>query len=204
MITKTRTMRASFVALALMLLSTTTLAANYGGLRGAPTILDKLVATDGAQALVAAVLVVDDAKALPFSLAELLGDKREEVVLLAPTNTAFEKLLNLDAGTLDGLSIDDIQRELPFLLPPELGVEDVAAVLLKHAALPRKANRFTASERALLAKGELEVADESVFPVSIGNAGIRINYETSIIEPNVFVRNGVIHFIDTVITDSED
>lgn len=204
MITKTRTMRASFVALALMLLSTTTLAANYGGLRGVPTILDKLVATDGAQALVAAVLVVDDAKALPFSLAELLGDKREEVVLLAPTNTAFEKLLNLDAGTLDGLSIDDIQRELPFLLPPELGVEDVAAVLLKHAALPRKANRFTASERALLAKGELEVADESVFPVSIGNAGIRINYETSIIEPNVFVRNGVIHFIDTVITDSED
>jgi uncharacterized surface protein with fasciclin (FAS1) repeats len=126
------------------------------------------------------------------------------VVLLAPTNTAFEKLLGLDAGILDGMSIDDIQRELPFLLPPELGVEDVAAVLLKHAALPRKANRFTASERALLAKGELEVADESVFPVSIGNAGIRINYETSIIEPNVFVRNGVIHFIDTVITDSED
>ena len=204
MITKTQTIRATFVALALMLLSTTTLAANYGGLRGVPTILDKLVATDGAQALVAAVLVVDGAEALPFSLAELLGDKREEVVLLAPTNTAFEKLLNLDAGTLDGMSIDDIQRELPSLLPPGLGVEDVAAVLLKHAALPRKANRFTASERALLAKGELEVADESVFPVSIGNAGIRINYETSIIEPNVFVRNGVIHFIDTVITDSDD
>ena len=55
-----------------------------------------------------------------------------------------------------------------------------------------------------MAKGELEVADESVFPVSIGNAGVRINYETSIIEPNVFVHNGVIHFIDTVITDSED
>ena len=204
MITKTQTIHATFVALALMLLSTTTLAANYGGLRGVPTILDKLVATDGAQALGAAVLVVDGAEALPFSLAELLGDKREELVLLAPTNTAFEKLLNLDAGTLDGMSIDDIQRELPFLLPPGLGVEDVAAVLLKHAALPRKANRFTASERALLAKGELEVADESVFPVSVGNAGIRINYETSIIEPNVFVRNGVIHFIDTVITDSED
>jgi uncharacterized surface protein with fasciclin (FAS1) repeats len=204
MITKTQTIHATFVALALMLLSTTTLAANYGGLRGVPTILDKLVATDGAQALVAAVLVVDGAEALPFSLAELLGDKREELVLLAPTNTAFEKLLNLDAGTLDGMSIDDIQRELPSLLPPGLGVEDVAAVLLKHAALPRKANRFTASERALLAKGELEVADESVFPVSVGNAGIRINYETSIIEPNVFVRNGVIHFIDTVITDSED
>lgn len=204
MITKKRTIRATFVALVLMLLSTTTLAGAYGGLRGVPTILDKLVATDGAQALVAAVLVVDGAGALPFSLAELLGDKREELVLLAPTNTAFEKLLKLDAGTLDGMSIDDIQRDLPFLLPPELGVEDVAAVLLKHAALPRKANRFTASERALLAKGELEVADESVFPVSIGNAGVRINYETSIIEPNVFVRNGVIHFIDTVITDSED
>ena len=34
-----------------------------------PTILDTLVNTDGAQALVAAVLVVDEAGALHFSLA---------------------------------------------------------------------------------------------------------------------------------------
>jgi uncharacterized surface protein with fasciclin (FAS1) repeats len=201
---QTKTIQATFGALVLMLLSTTALASNYSGQRGVPTILDKLVATDGAQALVAAVLVVDSAGALPFSLAELLGDKREEVVLLAPTNTAFENLLGLEAGTLDGLTIDEIEGGLPALLPPGVGVEEVAAILLKHAALPRKANRFTASERALLAKGEIEVADESVFPVSVGNAGVRINYETSIIEPNLFVRNGVIHFIDTVITGSPE
>ena len=86
MITKKRTIRATFVALLLMLLSTTTLAGAYGGLRGVPTILDKLVATDGAQALVAAVLVVDGAGALPFSLAELLGDNmRSWCCWLPPT-----------------------------------------------------------------------------------------------------------------------
>ena len=125
---QTKTIQATFGALVLMLLSTTALASNYSGQRGVPTILAKLVATDGAQALVAAVLVVDGAGALPFSLAELLGDKREEVVLLAPTNTAFENLLGLEPGTLDGLTIGEIEGALPALLPPGVGVDEVAAI----------------------------------------------------------------------------
>jgi uncharacterized surface protein with fasciclin (FAS1) repeats len=167
----------------------------------APTILDKLVQTDGAQAVVAAVLVVDEAGALPFSLGDLLGNRKAEVVLLAPGNAAFEKLLGLDPGTLNGLTIAEVKDALPGLLPPGVGVDAVAAILLKHAALPKRANLWTASENALLKKGSITVADESVFPVGIGASGVQINYETTIIKPNINASNGVIHYIDTVIVD---
>jgi uncharacterized surface protein with fasciclin (FAS1) repeats len=165
------------------------------------TVLDVLQRTDGAQAVVAAVLVVDEAKVLPFSLAELLDDRRAEVVLFAPSNAAFEDLLGLVPGTLDGLSIEEVQSALPGLLPGGVGAAEVAAILLKHAALPRQANLFTASETALLRKGSVSVADESVFPVGIGATGVQINYETTIIRANLSARNGVVHFIDTVILD---
>lgn len=171
------------------------------GHKNTPTILDRLVATDGAQAVVAAVLVVDEAGALPFSLADLLGNPEAEVVLLAPSNAAFEKLLGLDPGTLDGLDIDGVKHALPGLLPEGVGVDAVAQILLKHAALPEKANLRTASENALLRKGSIMVADESVFPVGVGASGVQINYETTIIKANIRARNGVVHFIDTVIID---
>ena len=90
---------------------------------------------------------------------------------------------------------------MPGLLPGGVGVEEVARILLKHASLPRRANRFTASENALLARGSIVVADESRFPVSVGASGVRINYETTIIKADIIARNGVIHFIDTVIVD---
>ena len=45
-----------------------------------PTVLDILSEVDGAQAVVAAVLVVDEEGVLTFSLAELLGDKNAELV----------------------------------------------------------------------------------------------------------------------------
>ncbi|MDH3712217.1 MAG: fasciclin domain-containing protein [Gammaproteobacteria bacterium] len=171
------------------------------------TILGKLLRTDGAQALVAAVLVVDEAGALPFSLAELLGDRHSKVILLAPGNAAFEKLLGLDAGTLNGLSVTDIKGALPGLLPVGVGADEVAAILLKHASLPgrhrghRHWGHRNASEDALLKKGEITVADERTFPVGIGASGVSINYETTIIKPDIFAKNGVIHFIDTVIVD---
>lgn len=176
--------------------------ADYGfadGKRG--TVLDVLQRTDGAQAVVAAVLVVDEAEVLPFSLAELLDDRRAEVVLFAPGNAAFEELLGLDPGSLDGLSIEEVKDALPGLLPSGVGAAEVAAILLKHAALPRSANLFTASEKALLRKGSITVADESVFPVGIGASGAQVNYETTIIRADLSARNGVIHFIDTVILD---
>lgn len=174
----------------------------YGwGYKKSPTILDKLIATDGAQAVVAAVLVVDEAGALHFSLAEVLGNRKAEVVLLAPGNAAFEKLLGLEPGTLNGLTIEQVKEALPGLLPPGVDAGAVAQILLKHVALPKKANLRTASENALLNQGSIEVADESVFAVGVGASGVQVNYETTIIKSNIRARNGVIHFIDTVIVD---
>ena len=169
--------------------------------RRVPTILNTLIQTDGAQAVVAAVLVVDEADELPFSLAELLDNRRAEVVLLAPSNAAFEKLLGLEPGFLNGLSVAEIKNALPTLLPVGVGTAEVAAILLKHASLPRRANFRTSSDRALLRKGQVSVADGSTFPVSIGGSGIQVNYETTVIQANILARNGVIHFIDTVIVD---
>jgi len=165
------------------------------------TILNVLVNTDGAQALVAAVLVVDESQVLDFSLAELLGDRRAELVLFAPSNPAFEDLLGLDPGTLDGLSIDQVKEALPGLLPDGVGPNEVASILLKHAGIVRKANRSTVSDRALLSIGSVTVADGSEFPISIGATGVTVNRETTIIRPNLRTRNGFIHFVDTVILD---
>jgi uncharacterized surface protein with fasciclin (FAS1) repeats len=165
------------------------------------TILEILTETDGAQAVVAAALVVDEAGVLDFSLAELLADKRSEVILLAPSNAAFENLLGLEPGTLDGLTIEQAKDALPGLLPTGVGPDEVAAILLKHAALPKRASKSTASAEALLRQGVIHVADGSQYPVGVGGAGVAINYETTIIKPDSFAKNGVVHFIDTVIID---
>jgi len=167
-----------------------------------PTIVDKLIQTDGAQALVAAVLVVDDAQVLPFSIAELLGDKKAEVVLFAPGNAAFEELLNLEPGFLNGLTIAEVQAALPGALTAAgVDVTGVANILVQHVSLPKKANLRRASENALLSQGSVTVADESIYTVGVGANGVQVNYETTIIKADVSVRNGVIHFIDTVIVD---
>ena len=193
-----RPLNTIMLAFALFLTTPVVMANGYNK---SPTILDKLTQTDGAQAVVAAVLVVDEAGVLHFSLAEVLGNKKAEVVLFAPSNAAFEKLLGLDPGTLNGLSIDDVKSALPGLLPPGVGADAVAKILLKHVSLPKRANIWTASENALLAKGSVEVADESVFAVGVGANGVQVNYETTIVKANIKARNGVIHFIDTVIVD---
>ena len=199
---KNRVLQSILLAFGLFLAAPSAMADNNRyGYGKAPTVLDKLVQTDGAQAVVAAVLVVDEAGVLPFSLAEILGDRKEEVVLLAPSNAAFEKLLGVDPGTLNGLSIDDVKAALPGLLPPGVEVSAVADILLKHVALPKRASLRTASENKLLEKGSIMVADESEFPVGIGASGVQINYETTIIKSNISARNGVIHYIDTVIVD---
>lgn len=166
-----------------------------------PTVVEILSEVDGAQAVVAAVLVVDEAGVLTFSLAELLGDKNAELVVLAPSNAAFEALLGLEPGTLNGLSVMDVKDALPGLLPPGVGPSEVAAILLKHVAQPPVAKLRTASENVLLGQGSVEVADGSVFAVSVGASGVQVNYETTIIKANIRARNGVIHFIDTVIVD---
>lgn len=191
----------ALVALVVGGMSTTAFAGKDKYRSSPPTILDILTQTDGAQAVVAAALVVDEAGVLDFSLAKLLGNKKSEVILLAPSNAAFEDLLGLEPGALDGLKIEEIKDALPGLLPSGIGPQEVAAILLKHAALPRRADKRTASAEALLRNGVIEVADGSEYPVSIGGAGIAINYETTIIKADSFARNGVVHFIDTVIVD---
>jgi uncharacterized surface protein with fasciclin (FAS1) repeats len=201
MFARIQTLPIALLALALYAVPSVA-SADYGfGSGKRETVLDVLQRTDGAQAVVAAVLVVDEAKVLPFNLAELLDDRRAEVVLFAPSNAAFENLLGLDPGSLDGLSIEEVKDALPGLLPSGVGAAEVAAILLKHAALPSRANLFTASEEALLREGSVTVADESVLPVGIGGSGVQINYETTIIRADVSTRNGVVHFIDTVILD---
>lgn len=188
---------------ALITFFSTTGSATGWGYYKKPTILDSLVNTDGAQALVAAVQIVDEFGNVGFSLAELLGDKRAEVILLAPSNPAFEQLLGLEEGSLDGLSIDEIKDALltPGTLPEGVGVPEIQAILLKHASLPNRANQFTASQNALLRTGEITVADGSSFSVSVGSLGVKVNYEVTITKPDNFARNGVIHYIDQVIVD---
>jgi uncharacterized surface protein with fasciclin (FAS1) repeats len=205
MTTLAPTLRAGLIAVLLALTAIPSHADDWDDDRyqGPQTILNKLLATDGTQALVAAVLVVDEFGTLPFSLADLLADRREEVILFAPTNTAFEKLLGLEPGFLDGLSVQDIAAALPGIVDGlGLTVGDVQAILLQHAALPRKANRRTASEAALLRAGSVEVAAECLFPISIGNDGVRINYESIIVRGDQFARNGVVHFVNSVIVDA--
>lgn len=203
----THTLRACVIAMLLTLVSMPSLADRWDDDRykGPQSILSKLLATDGTQALVAAVLIVDEFGTLPFSLADVLADRREEVILFAPVNTAFEKLLDLEPGFLDGLSVQDIAAALPRIVEGlGLTVGDVQAILLKHAALPRKANRRTASDEALLRAGSIEVAAECIFSVSIGNDGVRINYESIIVSGDNFAQNGVVHFINSVIVDARD
>jgi hypothetical protein len=195
-----RHIRAVLLVLSLGLVSTHAMA-NEDFERKGLTILDTLSNTEGAEAVVAAVLLVDDAGSLNFSLAGLLDDPKAEVILLAPGNAAFEKLLGLDTGFLNDLSVEEIQAALPSLLPMGVGPEEVAAILLKHAALPKSAKLVKASENALLRDGEIAVADRSVFPVGIGGSGVVINDESTIIKANIPARNGVIHFIDSVIVD---
>lgn len=169
--------------------------------RRGPTVLDTLVRTDGAQAVVAAVLVVDET--LDAGLADLLGNKRAELVVFAPSNAAFEDLLMLPDGFLNGLSIEQVVDALPGAVAAAgLTVDDVAAVLAKHVAVLRRANLRTASDFALLRKGAVQVSDGSVFPVGVGGSGVQVNYETTIIKPNLRGVNGVVHFIDTVILDA--
>jgi hypothetical protein len=164
------------------------------------TILEILVRTDGAQALVATVLVVDEA--LGSGIADLLNDPRANWVLFAPGNGAFEDLLLLEEGDLDGLSIAAIAQALPGILG-KLGVtpEQVRDILVKHLAA-NPGDRRRGSEDGLLRRGEITVVDMSVFPISVGRSSVAVNYESEFTKPDVFAVNGVIHFVDTVILDA--
>lgn len=167
------------------------------------TILDRLVSTDGSQGLVAAIRVVDGSGVCEVLIAELLDNRSKRLVVLAPSNRGFEKFFELPEGGLNGLGSDTIELAFPALLNKlALNNEDICDVLLKHVS--EQGNASNATARDLLRKGEITVADESQFPIAIGNVGPSINYAANITERDVFTVNGVIHYIDNVIVEPEE
>jgi len=171
------------------------------------TILDTLVRTDGLQALVAAIKVVDESdigNGEPIiKLGELLDKRSVKLVLLAPSNEGFEQLLALNPGALEGLDADTIASLLPTLLIKVGHDKDsLYNVLLKHVSVVEKGSAPSIID--LLKSGHITVLDESDFPVAIGGKGVHINYESHITEHDVFTVNGVIHYLDNVIVDAEE
>jgi len=164
------------------------------------TILEALLQTDGAQALVAAVQAGDEAGCLQ-GIAQTLDDPKAGLVVFAPGNGAFETLLRLNGGELDGQTIDQIKNNLEALLNSlELTQDDLCAVLLKHVAVDQRKKDSSAAE--LLERGEITMADGSEFPISVGQGGVAINYESQITQRDVFTQNGVIHYVENVIVDA--
>jgi len=167
------------------------------------TILEELNRTDGAQALIAAVTIVDNHRRCIGRFAELLNDKKARVVLLAPTNEGFEVYLNLTPGTLQAWDVDTIARMLPgFLANVGLGLDDLCDVLLRHVSVGEN-HEDVPSARDLLSSGRIRVLlDESDYPVAIGGgrrSGICVNYESCITERDVQTRNGVIQYLSKVL-----
>ncbi|MEZ5490415.1 MAG: fasciclin domain-containing protein [Gammaproteobacteria bacterium] len=159
------------------------------------SIVERLSAVDGTQALIAAVLVVDESGVLDVSIAEAL-DSIDDIVLFAPVNSAFETLLQLEPGFLDGLSVDDVKAALPSVLGGlDLTVNDVLSILLLHVGV---VDDDDAEIEDLLEDRSVSVA-AGMLPVSLGSKGVRINYEANVIKADVDADNGIIHYIDTVI-----
>ena len=156
-----------------------------------PTIADLAQQINGLQALVGALLYVQAEE----DLIALLSNKRQKLTVFGPTNAAFELLLGLDPGELDGLTPQEIADS--GLLPP---VDVVLGVLLKHVIVNKRI-----FETKLLLKGDVIAADgatELVFSVGPSstamNSGVRVNNATIVLS-NIWARNGVLHIIDEVI-----
>ena len=156
--------------------------------------VEYLLEVNGAEALIGAVLYVDEAGVLDFNLVDFLGDRDNRFVLFAPSNPAFERLLGFEPGALAGLSAEAIKDALGGLVP----AADVGNILLKHVVPTETSRRPRGSEAALLAVGSALAADGSELTVGIGNTGVTVNAST-IIKSDVRTRNAVIHFIDTVL-----
>jgi uncharacterized surface protein with fasciclin (FAS1) repeats len=160
--------------------------------------MENLENTDGAQALVAAIRIVDNPE-----LTGLLENKRKSLILLAPSNAAFEQLLLLKPRALGGLNADTIARLLPTLLDyVNLDKDALYEILLKHVSMAEKRRKGHLLLENLLNKGHITVMDGSDLPVAIGGKGVYINYESHITERDVFTANGVIHYLDKVLVEA--
>ena len=172
--------------------------------KGKGTILAVLERTDGSQALVAVIRVADKSGACTINTEALLNDKKNKLVVFAPSNRAFDIFLKLPEGGFDGMSIDVIVLALPGILNGLVLTDaDLCDVLLKHISEHKKPKK-KAIARKLLEEGDITVVDGSKFPIAVGEVGPSINYEASITERDVFTVNGIIHYINNVIVDAEE
>jgi hypothetical protein len=115
--------------------------------------------------------------------------------VFAPSNPAFELFLGLGRGALDGLDVDEVRAILDSLA---LDTDQLCAVLLNHVAIGQGPKKRS-SVAALLARGQITVANEEVFPISVGLGDVMINYESEISQGDIIGNNGVIHFVKSVI-----
>ena len=110
------------------------------------TIVDLASKINGLQALVGALIYVQEEE----DLIALLSSKRQRLTVFGPTNAAFELLLGLDSGALDGLTPQQIANALEGLV----SVKDVLDILLKHVIVNK-----VIWEKRLLLKGSAVAAD---------------------------------------------
>jgi hypothetical protein len=165
------------------------------------SILDTLGSTTGTEALLAVIQVVDQSVLCPIQFADLLDDKKANLVVLAPGNAGIEVFLNLNPGTLAAYDVETITRVLPGLIAAKgLDISDLCNLLRAHISTGEKKKPKTLSE--LLEQGSIVMLDESEYPVAIGGGrggGICINYDACITEPDVKTQNGVIHYLAKVL-----
>jgi uncharacterized surface protein with fasciclin (FAS1) repeats len=164
------------------------------------TIGEKLCSQDGTQVLCASITVVDTV-GCPVGSA-LLDDKKANLTLLAPSNSAFEYFLNLRPGTLEAWDVVSIARMLPGILASNsMDKDGLCNVLRRHVSVGEK-KKDIAKAMDLLDRGHITVEDGSDFPVAIGGGrggDICVNYEACITERDVQTQNGVIQYIHRVL-----
>jgi uncharacterized surface protein with fasciclin (FAS1) repeats len=166
------------------------------------TILEKLCSQDGTQVLCASITVVDTV-GCPVGSA-LLDDKKANLTLLAPSNSAFEYFLNLRPGTLEAWDVVSIARMLPGILASNsMDKVGLCNVLRRHVSVGEK-KKDKAKAMDLLDRGHITVEDGSDFPVAIGGGrggDVCFNFDSCVTERDVQTQNGVIHYLHKVLEE---
>lgn len=175
------------------LLGATATPADARGPSSGDSLLDLLRETDGAQALVAAAETADESGC---GILDALAKPSGRVVVLAPTNRAFEEFFDLREGFFDGRSIEEIKAMLNSLEPSE----DLCELLRKHVATDQ-GNPQQSSLDGLVVAGKIPVDDGSVWPISVSSGDVMVNYEAEVGYGDVIRKNGVVHFLKSVIKD---
>jgi uncharacterized surface protein with fasciclin (FAS1) repeats len=186
--TQTRISAASSMLFAM--LAVTAMTADARGGRG-DTLLELLRQTDGAQAVVAATEIAD---ASGCGIGNALASPSAKVVLLAPSNRAFEAFVGATRGSFDRLTSGQIRT----ILSATIDSGDACGLLRRHVATGQ-GNRNQSSLASLVAAGQIAVDDGSVWPISVSDGDVTINYESEVGLGDITRKNGVVHFLKSVI-----